>query len=110
MMGALATTPTYAADYRGDWGILDDGYIMLGHERNGTGRLLSGTPLYCGVPGDRYAVMNQVLDRNGNGMIDWSVEERCSDYRGNFARVCVLNRRGEGACSTYRDHGWRKYP
>jgi hypothetical protein len=110
MMGALATTPTYAADYRGDWGILDDGYIMLGHERNGTERLLSGTPLYCGVPGDRYAVMNQVLDRNGNGMIDWSVEERCSDYRGNFARVCVLNRRGEGACSTYRDHGWRKYP
>ena len=88
----------YYHDVTGDWEVL-----RLGDNSDGTYRELRGTGLYCGRPGQPYARIRRVLDRNAGNDIRWWETHSCD----NTVRICVENYRGETACSTYWDNGWR---
>lgn len=77
--------------------------LYLGDNSDDTYRRLSGTKMYCGSPGVPYARIRNVIDRNYPHQINWWVSNECD---GGYIRVCVENRLGESACSTYVDGGW----
>lgn len=108
----LAVSAGAAFAYTGDW-YYDDNpgwseVLRLGDNTDGTFRHLSGSERYCGRPGASYAKMRRILLRNGTDgeQIDWWVADTCSD---NHVRICVENWRGESACSTYWDDGWKDW-
>lgn len=98
-----------AQAFEGDW-YFDNNpggreILALGDFTDNSFLLLRGSPRYCGVPGDSYAHMRNVLVRNGtNGqMIYWWIADSCRD---GYVRVCIENRYNEVGCSTYIDGGW----
>ena len=103
---SLLASPAYA-DYWGSWRHSQSGgYLSLGDQSDNTYRHLGSTSRYCVYQGDSYYTMKSVLDRQGNAQVNWWVNKECN---GGFVRICLRNRYGETACSTYEDLGWQNY-
>lgn len=104
---SMLSVPTYAQEYVGGWAH-GPGYAVLGDNSDDSGLRLGTTSRYCGIPGSSYSVMNGIMRRNGQSgeQIYWWIDQECSD---GYIRICIENRFGESACSTYRDLGWEFY-
>ena len=77
---------------------------------NDYGLHMAGTSRYCGTPGAAYsAIRNVILGTRGYGneYVTWWITDSCTD---GYVRVCVLNPRGQQACSTYANLGWGGRP
>jgi hypothetical protein len=103
-----AASPAMAQTYEGDWEFeKPDGErekVYLGDD-SGEMLYLRGTTWYCGAPGDSYSYVRSVLLNNGQDgqKITWWFDETCTK---GYVRVCVQNRMGQTACSTYINKGW----
>jgi len=98
---------TAASAYTGpwEWDNNNQEYMILG-DGNGWGLELGGTTRYCVYTGAGYSTMHRVLRDNGGQWIDWWIDQECTD---GYIRVCIENRHGAWACSTYINYGWIRY-
>lgn len=102
----VAATPAFAysgvAEYETNYDEPD--YFIL---RDGRDELhMRGTDRWCDKygQGDSYADFRYII---GSGRrVSWSIVGRCSDWHGDFVKVCMYTRDGN-PCSTFLDLGWR---
>jgi hypothetical protein len=80
-------------------------YLLLGNG-DGRGLELRGSERYCVRTGSSYKKMRSYIKSNYPKHVYWYVDQVCND---NHVRVCVENRAGRIACSTYRNKGWRDF-
>lgn len=118
VVAMLAVTVTAAsADeyYYGGWYYDNNAggseFLRLGDDSDGTYLHLRGADGWCGSRGASYAKMRRILNNNDGDYINWSVDQECtdSDTGIDYARICIENKYGESACSTYRWVGWRDW-
>jgi hypothetical protein len=81
----------------GGWEILS-----LGDSDDGTYLHLEGDAGRCGTKGASYAKMRSILNNNDGDYIDWWIDADCGD----LVRICLENKYGQSACSTYWYVGW----
>lgn len=107
---AMLVAAPAANAYVGDWYFADIPgefeVLHLGDNTDGSYLRLGGTGAYCVKRGVPYATIRNILVRNGTSgqQINWWIDEECTS---GYVRICVENSRGESACSTYTDQGWR---
>lgn len=95
--------------YYGGWDLTYDrqGDIDLCDSNDGSCLDLLSTPRYCGRPGVGYSTMNSYIRSNYPDYVSWYIDQSCNDQFGDFVRICVYSARGNLACSTYLENGWK---
>jgi hypothetical protein len=92
--------------FYGDWSVSNSvmGNIRLG---DGGGWMLDlrSTERWCAKRGTGYSTMQSYIRSNYPDGVSWFVDAICND---GYVRICVYSARGNIACSTYADYGWRE--